>query len=261
MLWARSCWLDAYHLPAAAAPPPVGGAVAAPSADHAGPVRNQAAQPGDEIVTIRYWKIKKGAFPEFLKASETGVWPYFEKIGARVVGMWQVIPAPGSKEASADYDEVYLTTRYASLDHWAATRDAAKMGGDGPDYAALQAALAVRRSLTIETKDHISERRHRPVAACLPARHGERHSFRNRAGLLRAAFRLQFDAHEVDGNRPDIGDGVRAFRSGPDGAVARRRLNFVARNLRKLAVLHRELDIEKAASPPPVSPVMTLGRA
>ena len=26
------------------------------------------------------------------------------------------------------------------------------MGGDGPDYAALQAALAIRQSLTIETK-------------------------------------------------------------------------------------------------------------
>ena len=66
--------------------------------------------------------------------------------------MWKVIPAPGEAEASPDYDEVYLTTRYASLDHWAATRDAAAMGGDGPDYAALQAALAVRQSLTIETK-------------------------------------------------------------------------------------------------------------
>ena len=80
------------------------------------------------------------------------IWPYFEKIGARIVGMWVVIPPPGGKEASPDYDEVYLTTRYASLDHWAATRDAAAMGGDGPDYAALQAALAVRQSLTIETK-------------------------------------------------------------------------------------------------------------
>jgi hypothetical protein len=65
--------------------------------------------------------------------------------------MWVVIPPPGGKEASPDYDEVYLTTRYASLDHWAATRDGAAMGGDGPDYAGLQAALAVRQSLTIET--------------------------------------------------------------------------------------------------------------
>jgi hypothetical protein len=115
-------------------------------------VRNFAAQPGEEIVTIRYWKIKKGGFTQFLEASQTGVWPFFEKIGARVVGMWQVIPGPNQAEAPPDYDEVYLTTRYASLEHWAATRDAATLGGDGPDYAAMQAALAVRQSLTIETK-------------------------------------------------------------------------------------------------------------
>ncbi len=116
------------------------------------PVRNLSPVPGEEITTIRYWKIKKGTFPQFLKASQDGVWPFFEKIGSRVVGMWMVIPPPGGAEASPDYDEVYLTTRYASVEHWAATRDAAAMGGDGPDYAALQAALAVRQSLTIETK-------------------------------------------------------------------------------------------------------------
>jgi len=121
-----------------------------------GPVRNLASQPGEEIVTIRYFKIRKGSFPQFLEASQTGVWPFFEKIGARILGMWQVIPAPDgppdSSNSSPDYDEVYLSTRYASLEHWAATRDAAALGGDGPDYAALQAALAVRRSLTIETR-------------------------------------------------------------------------------------------------------------
>lgn len=121
----------------------------------AGPVRNLAADPtligGDGVVTLRYWKIRKGGFPDFLAASQQGVWPYFEKIGARVIGMWQVIPAPGEEAASADYDEVYLATRYASTEHWAATRDAARLGGDGPDYQAMIAALAVRRELTIET--------------------------------------------------------------------------------------------------------------
>ena len=116
------------------------------------PVRNLSPVPGEEITTIRYWKIKKGAFPQFLEASQKGIWPFFEKIGARIVGMWQVIPGPNQPRASPDYDEVYLTTRYASLEHWAATRDAAAMGGDGPDYAELQKALAIRQSLTIETK-------------------------------------------------------------------------------------------------------------
>ena len=138
-----------------AAPPPasqsVGGDTARPE-----PVRNRAAAleeiGADGIVTLRYWKIRKGSFPEFLAASQNGVWPYFEKIGSRVIGMWQVLPTPGEAEASADYHEVYLATRYASVEHWAATRDAVSLGGDGPDYEALQDALAIRRDLTIETR-------------------------------------------------------------------------------------------------------------
>jgi len=117
-----------------------------------GPVRNEAARPGEEITTLRYWRIRKGGFPQFLEASEQGVWPFFEKIGARILGMWLVVPPPGANEASAEYDEVYLATRYASIAHWEATRDAASLGGDGPDYDALQKALAVRQSLTIETR-------------------------------------------------------------------------------------------------------------
>jgi NIPSNAP len=142
-------------LVASAAPPPTSAPTARSTnrtpALVTGPVRNQVPQAGEEITTIRYWKIKKGAFPQFLKASQTGVWPFFEKIGARIVGMWLVTPGPDGKAVSPDYDEVYLMTRYASLAHWAATRDAAVMGGDGPDYAALQAALKVRDSLAIET--------------------------------------------------------------------------------------------------------------
>ncbi|MBI1340052.1 hypothetical protein GC169_07575 [bacterium] len=117
-----------------------------------GPVRNLAAQPGEEVVTLRYWKIRKGTFDQFLAASQNGVWPYFEKIGSRVVGMWKIIPTPGSPEASADYDEVYLMTRYASVEHWAATRRAEELGGDGPDADALRDALAVRQNLSLETR-------------------------------------------------------------------------------------------------------------
>ncbi|MEK7832256.1 MAG: hypothetical protein AAB401_14270 [Acidobacteriota bacterium] len=79
------------------------------------PVRNDVAQPGEEIVTLRYFKIKKGTFDRFLKASVEGVWPYFEKLGSRVIGMWQVITpegvdgAPAASPANKDYDEVYLS--------------------------------------------------------------------------------------------------------------------------------------------------------
>jgi hypothetical protein len=119
------------------------------------PVRNNVAQSGEEIITIRYFRIKKGTFDQFLKASQEDVWPYFDKIGARVIGMWKVIEAEGVEgqaKPNNDYDEVYLSTRYASIAHWKATRDATSLGGDGPDWEKCQHGLALRQSLTITTK-------------------------------------------------------------------------------------------------------------
>lgn len=69
--------------------------------------------------------------------------------------MWKVIEAegvPGQSKPNNDYDEVYLSTRYASLDHWKATRDATSLGGNGPDWEKCQRGLALRRSLTLSTK-------------------------------------------------------------------------------------------------------------
>ncbi len=115
------------------------------------PVLNDIAKPGEPIVTLRYFKIRKGTFPEFLKASQTGVWPYFEKIGARVIGMWQVVGDADGARDGADYDEVYLMTEYASRAHWAATRQPWALGGNGPDFDALMEALQYRNSVTLET--------------------------------------------------------------------------------------------------------------
>jgi hypothetical protein len=123
-------------------------------ADRPRPVRNDVAQPGEEIVTLRYFKIKKGSFDEFLKVSIEGVWPYFEKLGSRVIGMWKVItPAAveGVAAESKDYHEVYLSTRYASVEHWKASRDGTQHGGNGPDWVKCKAALDRRNVLTIST--------------------------------------------------------------------------------------------------------------
>jgi hypothetical protein len=117
-------------------------------------VRNDVAQAGQEVVTLRYFRIKKGAFDQFLKASQDDVWPYFEKIGARVIGMWKVVEpegVEGASKVSKDYDEVYLSTRYASLDHWKATRDPTALGGNGPDWQKCKRGLDLRQSLTIST--------------------------------------------------------------------------------------------------------------
>lgn len=119
-------------------------------ADPAKPVRNDAAQPGERIVAKRYFRIEKGTFPEFLEASRNGIWPYFEKLGARIIGMWKVIHPDGAED-NPDYDEAYLMTQYASVEHWHATRETVKHGGNGPDWDACLAALTYRQSVTLET--------------------------------------------------------------------------------------------------------------
>jgi hypothetical protein len=130
---------------------PFTGGLAEVASEAPQPVRNAEHQPGREVVTLRYFQIKAGTFPEFLAASRDGVWPYFEKIGARVIGMWRVIPPPGAEPEAREYDEVYLATRYASAGHWAATRDTVAHGGNGPDWEACRRALELRDSLTLAT--------------------------------------------------------------------------------------------------------------
>lgn len=115
-------------------------------------MRNDVAQPSTPVVTQRYFKIKKGEFPAFLTLSQEGVWLFFEKLGSRVIGMWQVIhpDVTGTTEAK-DYDEVILMTQYASVEHWQATRDMTTLGGNGPDWRKCREAIDKRRALTIET--------------------------------------------------------------------------------------------------------------
>lgn len=120
-------------------------------------VRNERPQMGTEIATLRRFRIQKGAYPEFYKRSKEDIWPFFEKIGSRVVGMWLVSSeALGSSEAP-EFDEVVLLTRYASLEHWKATRNAITLGGNGPDAKAAADASAYRESVTIETSFEVLE--------------------------------------------------------------------------------------------------------
>ena len=82
-------------------------------------------------------------------------------MGARIVGQWKVLyPAvPGGAGAqsqtseSPDHDEAYMLVRYASFEHWQATRPPVMdhLGGNGPDYELCRDSLARRRALTIET--------------------------------------------------------------------------------------------------------------
>jgi len=125
------------------------------------PVRHGRASPGREILTLRYFRIAKGSFEEFHRLSRDGVWPFFEKMGARIVGQWRVLyPTPDStagrqtdRTESADYDEAYMLVRYAGYEHWQATRPAVmhRLGGNGPDYDLCKDSLERRADLTYET--------------------------------------------------------------------------------------------------------------
>ena len=135
------------------------------------PVRVDVAQATDEIVEIRFQRIKKGAFDEVVADTETNIWPWEEKLGARPVGQWLVIYPTGVDSAersrgikfvtmqSAQYDEVITITRYANRSHYDAMRPerAVKLGGNGPDWNAWRAALDRQRGLTTLTDVEIAK--------------------------------------------------------------------------------------------------------
>jgi hypothetical protein len=115
------------------------------------PVSHKSASPNDEILILRYRKIKKNAFQELYEIEKGDVWPYLEKIGGRPVGQWKIIYLPnGTPIESPDHDEDYSLIRYASLDHYkAVNEDPRALGGDGPDYQLQQKAKSLINELTL----------------------------------------------------------------------------------------------------------------
>ena len=107
------------------------------------PVRNDVPREGEELLVLRHQKLRKGGHEGYYRLSVEGVWPWFEKIGTRIVGQWQVIRPDGS-QANPDYDEGYRLARYAGYAHWKATRQGQILGGNGPDYRKNTAALKAR---------------------------------------------------------------------------------------------------------------------
>ena len=108
------------------------------------PVRNDIAQEGTELLVFRHQQLQKGGHEAYYRLSRHGVWPWFEKIGSRIVGQWKVIHPDGSAE-DPEFDHGYRLARYASYDHWKATRQGhLLLGGDGPDYHRSRESLRAR---------------------------------------------------------------------------------------------------------------------
>jgi hypothetical protein len=110
----------------------------------------------DEILVLRYFKIRKGSFPEIARLTAS-IAAYFDRAGARSLGFWQVrypvLPGQTARE-TAEFDEMYLLNRYVSVEHWQASRigEIERIAGTGPDFIAARDSLAKRQSLTLETR-------------------------------------------------------------------------------------------------------------
>ena len=96
------------------------------------PVRNDVPRAGTEVLVLRHQQLRKGEHERYYMSSRDGVWPWYERIGTRIVGQWAVISLDG---APREFDDAYRLARYASVEHWRATRDVenAALGGNGPN--------------------------------------------------------------------------------------------------------------------------------
>jgi hypothetical protein len=128
------------------------------------PVRLDVAQPSEEIVELRYQRIQKEAYGQFIDATQANIWPWEEKLGARPIGQWKVIYPKGFgldlnqfmqflTVENPDYDEIVTMTRYASIAHYDAMAPdkSVYLGGNGPDWQAWRSAYEGQRKLIIST--------------------------------------------------------------------------------------------------------------
>ena len=118
------------------------------------PVRNDVPRAGQqEVVMMRHAYLEAGGYQAWLDASRSGVWPWFERLGARILGDFEIIYPMGA-DATPGRDEALRFARYASFEHWQATRGGAaagdtggavRLGGDGGLSDASREGLAARR--------------------------------------------------------------------------------------------------------------------
>ncbi|MDP6414513.1 MAG: hypothetical protein QGG54_05715, partial [Gammaproteobacteria bacterium] len=95
------------------------------------PVRNDVPRVGQqEVIMMRHAYLEQGRYDAWYEASSTGVWPWFERLGARILGDFEII-YPETDDATPNQDEALRFARYASYEHWQATRGPAVAGDTG----------------------------------------------------------------------------------------------------------------------------------
>ena len=114
------------------------------------PVRHDVAKPGTEILVLRNHRLRAGGHEQFYQASRDDVWPYFERMGARVVGQWKVIASDAMPPQG--HEDVYRLVRYASIEHWEATRFQRTTVGDGPAFDKDQKGRKDRAAIEVSSR-------------------------------------------------------------------------------------------------------------
>jgi hypothetical protein len=92
---------------------------------------------GSMIYTIRTFEVERKNYREFVRLSEEEIWPGFEGMDGRALGLW-IVTMGGA-------ERILLMTRYKSLAHWQETRNWGDQGN------ALRKAVAARAELIGDT--------------------------------------------------------------------------------------------------------------
>ena len=122
-------------------------------------VRNDVPRIGQqEIIMMRHAYLDEGSYDYWYEQSSTKVWPWFERLGARILGDFEII-YPEDEDTTPGQDEALRFARYASYEHWQATRPATAassgdtggsqgLAGNGPLFDANNDGLSSRRQVS-----------------------------------------------------------------------------------------------------------------
>jgi hypothetical protein len=111
------------------------------------------SEPG--IYTLRTFRVRPRDDAEFVRLTEVAIWPWFETMGTRHLGVWRA--------TVSEDPQLYMLSRYRDLEHWEATRAAGPEPAEaelGTRWQAAREALAARAQLT----EHSGMRVLRPLS-------------------------------------------------------------------------------------------------